>query len=163
MMNEQIKGMRDKDDTLAHLSDLDEGVVLPAEKAPKTRRGKTVFIFLALIALATIACVGGYFLLRGEKIDLKADKRMQEKMSSGGDIRRAAYDSIRDSLTTPSPAHSVPAPAEVAGSESASTKLAPTGGTDGERVSAPIQQGIAATLAPPPETILANPKPSPLI
>ena len=132
-MNEQAR-----DEARVKPSDLDEDVALPVEQLPKRNRKKKVIVFLALFALVVLTCVGGYALLRDNQVDLKANKRLPEKPSSGSDIQKAAFDSIRDSLAAPSP-----------------TPISPA---SGERVAPPIEPGIAATLAPPPEAI-ASPTP----
>src|SRR5262245_36481174 len=88
MTNEQMNEVDDLDDTQIKLSDLDEGVVLPGEK-PTRRRGKRVLLsVLAILLLIGVAAIGAYYLLRGEQIDLKANKRLEEKSPSGSDIRK---------------------------------------------------------------------------
>ncbi len=127
-----------RDEAQVKMGDADEDVALPTEHASRRNRKKKVIAVLGVFSLVTLTSVGGYVLLRGNRIDLKANKRLPEQPSSGADIQRAAFDSIRDSLAAPSP-----------------TPISPT---SGERVSPPIEQGIAATLAPPPEAI-ASPTP----
>lgn len=155
-MTEQITDVDERDDQQAKLSDLDEAEALPAGKTNK-RSGKRVLLAaFALILLIGVAGTGGYYLLRGNQVTLKADKRMPEKALSGSDIRKAAYDSISGSLTaqphTPLPAGD----GNQKGAVSPEMK-------SGERVSAPIQPGIAETLAPPPEALTAKPSPTPVV
>ncbi len=157
-MTERITDVDEREDQQAKLSDLDEGETLPAEK-PGRRRGRRVLLAaLALLLLLGMAGTGGYFLLRGKQVDLKADKRLPEKASSGSDIRKAAYDSIRDSLTVPSPT-ALPTGVAVGGLNQ--TGNASPGMAGGERVAPPIERGIAETLAPPPEAVTAKPSPTP--
>src|SRR5262249_4667096 len=103
MMTERMKEVDSGDNQQIRLSDVDGGVALPAEK-PGKRLGKRVLLsVLAILLLIGVAAIGGYFLLRGERVDLKANKRLEDKGASGSDIRKTAYDSISDSLTAPSP------------------------------------------------------------
>src|SRR5262245_7041868 len=90
MTTDRMKGVDEADDRQVSLSDVDGSVGLPGEK-PKKRRGKRVMLsVLAILLLIGVAAIGGYFLLRGEQIDLKANKRLEDKRSSGSDIRKAA-------------------------------------------------------------------------
>ena len=56
-------------------------------------------MLLALLLLVVVTAIGGWFLLRGERVDLKANKKLPEKIASGKDIKQAAFDSISGSLT----------------------------------------------------------------
>jgi hypothetical protein len=155
-MTEQITDVDERDGQQAKLSDLDEAEALPAGKTNK-RSGKRVLLAaFALLLLIGVAGTGGYYLLRGKQVNLKADKRMPEKASSGADIRKAAYDSISDSLTAQPPTTSPAGGGNQTGPVSAEMN-------SGEKVSAPIQSGIAETLAPPPEALTAKPAPTPVV
>src|SRR5262245_54555580 len=81
------------------LSGLDEGVRLPNEKARGNRRKRMLLALLAFLLLAAITGAGVYRLLRAKTVDLKANKRLAERVSNGEDIKKAAFDSIRASLT----------------------------------------------------------------
>jgi hypothetical protein len=154
MTTEQMKDVNDGDDRQVKLSDVDGSADLPAEK-PGKRRGKRVMLsVLAILLLIGVAAVGGYFLLRGERIDLKANKRMEDKVASGSDIRKAAYDSISDSLNAPSPAAS---PTGTAINQPSDQMNHASETAEGEKVLAPVQPDIAATLAPPPEVLTTKP------
>ena len=91
--------MDERDDQQAKLSDLDEVEALPAGNTNKRSSKRVLLAAFALLLLIGVPGTGGYYLLRGKQVNLKADKRMPEKASSGSDIRKAAYDSISDSLT----------------------------------------------------------------
>src|SRR5262249_45923210 len=99
MTTGRMKEIDDGGDRKVRLSDVDEGGDLPAEKLGKRRGKRALLSVLGVLLLIGVAAIGGYFLLRGEQIDLKANKRLEDKGSSGSDIRKAAYDSISDSLT----------------------------------------------------------------
>src|SRR5262249_53719338 len=150
MITERVTDVDERDDQQAKLADLDEAVALPAGKSNK-RRGKRVLLTaFALLLLIGLTVMGGYYLLRGKHVNLKADKRLPEKAARGSDIRKAAYDPISDSLTAQPPA-ALPA------SGSNQTEPASSGMKNSEKVPAPIQSGIAETLTPPPEALTAKP------
>jgi hypothetical protein len=141
MTTERMKEVDKENDSQVKLSDIDEGVILPGEK-PGKRRGKRVLLsVLALLLVTCGAAIGAYYLLRGEQIDLKANKRLEDKMSSGSDIRKAAYDSISDALNTPSPA-----PSGRAVNQSSD-----------QATPAPVEPDIAEAFPPPPEVGAAKP------
>jgi hypothetical protein len=160
-MSEQTAEAQERDEKQVTLSDLEVGITLPAERAQKSRRKRKAFVFFALIVLAAVTFFGGYLLLRSERVDLKASRRLQEKTSSGSDIRQAAFASISDSLITPSPAPVAEIPERKAASNVNQSEPISPSDVGGERVTAPIQPGISATLAPPPEAISAKPTPTP--
>ncbi|MGE0116188.1 MAG: hypothetical protein AB7T07_15060 [Steroidobacteraceae bacterium] len=161
-MNENQSELRSVEEPQVRLSDLEEGVRLPDEKPQRNRRRKVLLMLLALLLLVVVTAIGGWFLLRGERVDLKANKKLPEKIASGKDIKQAAFDSISSALSEPA---KVPAPSETgtpdltkqssAPGASEPMAAAPTINSD-ERVSVPTQPGIAATLAAPPEALAAS-------
>lgn len=146
------------------LSDLEEGVKLPQEIVRKSRRKRMLVALLALLVLLGITAFLVYRLMRSNTVELRADKKMVEKVSSGKDIRQAAFDSISAPLAGPiggpSPnteirnAGSDHSPAN-ASADSRNTIFARTAETNSGKVAAPIQPGISETIAPP-EALLAR-------
>ena len=108
-MNENQSELRSVEEPQVRLSDLEEGVRLPDEKPQRNRRRKVLLMLLALLLLVVVTAIGGWFLLRGERVDLKANKKLPEKIASGKDIKQAAFDSISSALSEPA---KVPAPSE---------------------------------------------------
>jgi hypothetical protein len=158
-MNEIQSELRDQTGPQVTLSELDEGVRLPDEKPRRNRRRKILFALFALILLAVVAVGGGYYLLRGKRVDVRANKRLPERVASGKDIKQAAFDSISDSLTGPvktaSPINA--GSAQQQPTVGALESIASASANDNvEKVSVPVQPGIAATLAPPPEALLTK-------
>ncbi|MGE0885472.1 MAG: hypothetical protein AB7P14_18140 [Blastocatellales bacterium] len=161
-MNENQSELQSAEEPQVRLSELEEGVRLPDEKPQRNRRRKVLLMLLALLLLVAVTAVGGWFLLRGERVDLRANKKLPEKIASGKDIKQAAFDSISGSLIEPvkAPASSgaggfdsmqqPPAPGA-----SKQISVAPTINGD-EKVSMPIQPGIATTLAAPPEALASG-------
>lgn len=149
----ELNAMEDEQEPIT-LAALDEGVRLPDEKPPSSRRRKLLFTLLALALLVAVTAAGGYYLLRGKRVELKANKPLPEKVASGKDIKQAAFDSLSDALIEPVKA---PQPTNASSAQpptSAPGSLADFSTTSGsERVAAPIQPGLAATLAPPPEAM----------
>ncbi|MGE0128986.1 MAG: hypothetical protein AB7U82_12980 [Blastocatellales bacterium] len=153
-MNENRADIQTDQEKPPSLSELEDGIKLPQEKTRRNRRKRLALSLFALLILAAITCFGAYHLMREKTVDLKANKKLTEKAPSGEDIKRAAFDSISDSLsgpvTTPSPnfANTNIASGQPLANAASETK--------GERVTAPIQSGISATLAPPPEALLTK-------
>ncbi len=153
-MNENRTDVQANQEVPPSLSELDEGIKLPQEKARGSRRKRIMVSLLALLILAAITGFGAYYLMRENTVDLKANKKLTEKVSSGEDIKQAAFDSISGSLTGPV---TIPSPsAEVANIASGQPPTNVASETKGEKVTTPIQPGISATLAPPPEALLAK-------
>jgi len=161
-MNENQSELQNQVEQQVTLSELEEGVHLPDERPRRKRRKKILLALLALLLLVAVTAVSGYYLLRGERVDVRANKKLPEKVTSGKDIKQAAFDSISGSLTgpvkTPSP-EQINNPGsrqqQTVGSTSESTTTALAADRT-EKVSVPVQPGIAATLAPPPEALLTK-------
>ncbi len=127
-------------------------------ESPNRRNGwKKLLMAGGLIALLLVTIGGGYFLLRGKDVKVKADGRKTEKITSGSDLQKAAFDSLAGSLNGasahPATDSAVPtigsgqtANAAIAGSDSS-----PTSSVSGTKIPPLAQPGIAMTLAPPPE------------
>lgn len=146
-MREKEFNTQNEPETPISLSVLDEGSELPKEMPRRSRRRKILLALLALLLLAGGSIAGGYYLLRGNRVDLKANKNLPEKVTSGKDIKQAAFDSIRDSLAEPAP--------PATNSDGYPPQSRPATATDSAgQVTVPEASGIAATLAPPPEALL---------
>lgn len=125
---------------------------------PNRRSGRKKLLMVGgLIALLLVTIGGGYLLLRGKDVKVKADGRKTEKITSGSDLQKAAFDSLTGALNGAS-AHPAtdgavltigseqPANAAMAGSASF-----PASSLSGSKVPPLAQPGIAMTLAPPLE------------
>ncbi|MBL8204466.1 MAG: hypothetical protein JNM09_09570 [Blastocatellia bacterium] len=142
--------------------------------APPTRSRKKKWLMLGgFVTLLLVTAVGGYFLLRGNEVNVKAVRKTPERVTNGSDLQQAAYDSLRGSLSSPPAPSATQTPAANIGSNQPTT-IAMAGVTPAPsaspsaspKASAPIQPGIAMTIAPPPEVMAtqATMKPSaPLI
>src|SRR5262249_15827153 len=137
------------------LSELEKGVRLPHEKPRGNRRRRMLIALMAFLILAAGAAVATYHLLQSQRVDLKANKKLSERVTSGNDIKQAAFDSISGSLTD---AIAKPSPTEEAPGVGLGQLAATAKPSDarGEKVFTPIQPEIAATLEPPPEALLAK-------
>jgi hypothetical protein len=151
-MNENQSELQSAEEPQVRLSDLEEGVRLPDEKPQRNRRRKVLLMLLALLLLVVVTAIGGWFLLRGERVDLKANKKLQEKIASGKDIKQAAFDSISGSLTPLKAGDTDPTKPSLVTVASEQMAAGPAI-NNGEKVSVPNQPGIAATLAAPPEAL----------
>lgn len=145
-----------------HLQDVTEDKTL--EVAPPTSSRKKKWLMVGgLVTLLLLTAVGGYFLLSGKEVNVKAVRKTPERVTNGSDLQQAAYDSLRGSLSSP-PAASVPqSPAANIGSNQPATvaiagvtpsPTASPGATP--KAAASIQSGIAMTIAPPPELAANN-------
>jgi hypothetical protein len=163
-MAEIESDLQENQEQAPRLSDLEDGVKLPQESVPKSRRKRLLFALLALLVLAAVTIFFTYRLMRGNTVDLRADKNSAGVVASGKDIRQAAFDSISGSL--PDPVGVVSPNAGMANTSSGqppagtptssqNTILAQVAETKGEKVAAPIQRGISETIAPP-EALLAR-------
>lgn len=164
-MAEIESNLQENQEEAPSLSDLEEGMKLPQEIVHKSRRKRMLFALLALLVLAWITVFLVYRLMRGNTVELRADKKPVEKVSSGKDIRQAAFDSISGSLTEPiggpppntgiaNTGSGLPSMDKSPGSPGSVFSKATE--TRGEKVTAPIQTGISETIAPPPEALLTR-------
>ena len=87
------------DESPISLAALEEGVEFPEEKPKRRRRKKLLVMLLILLLLGTATTLGSYYLLRSERVNLQAKRKLPEKIASGKDIQQAAFDSISSSLT----------------------------------------------------------------
>ncbi len=154
-MNENQTDLRSAEEPQVRLSDLEEGVRLPDEKPQPNRRKRVLLMLLALVLLVVVTAIGGWFLLRGERVDLKANKKLPEKIASGQDIKQAAFDSISGSLAPLEPGNTASTKQPSVAVASEQMTAAPAINKD-EKVSVPVQPGIAATLAAPPQVLAAG-------
>jgi hypothetical protein len=157
-MTEIESNLQGNQEPAPSLSDLEEGVKLPQAIGHKSRRKRMLFALLALLVLAGITVFLVYRLMRGNTVELRADKKLAERVSSGKDIRQAAFDSISGSLNEPVSGPSPNSGIANSGSEqppvnkspgSQNTILTLAAETKGGKVAAPIKHGITETLAPP--------------
>ncbi|MGE0133125.1 MAG: hypothetical protein AB7U82_34035 [Blastocatellales bacterium] len=133
-------------------------------ESPNRRSGrKKLFMAGGLIVLLLLTMCGGYFLLRGKDVQVKADGRKIEKITSGSDLQKAAFDSLTGSLNG-APAHPATDGAvtaissgQTANAPMAGSASSPASSLSGAKIPSPAQPGIAMTLAPPPEAIAPEP------
>ena len=146
------------------LKDVTEEGALPKRIQPRRGRKKIVMAG-ALCALLTVMVMAGYFLLRGKDVQVNASRWATDKITSGSDLQKAAYDSLGASLKGPAPFAPPSAPATNIGSGQrtdvtmAGVAPSPASAVENEsapKIPAPIQPGIAMTLAPPPEASLSK-------
>ena len=146
------------------LKDVTEEGALPKRTQPRRGRKKIVMVS-ALCALLTFTVMAGYFLLRGKDVQVNASRRATDKITSGSDLQKAAYDSLGASLKGSEPLAPPSAPATNIGSGQrtnvtmAGVSSSPASAVENEsapKIPAPIQPGIAMTLAPPPEASLSK-------
>src|SRR5215813_4103759 len=146
------------------LKDVTGEGALPKRTQPRRGRKKAVMAG-ALCALLTFTVMAGYFLLRGKDVQINASRRATDKITSGSDLQKAAYDSLGASLKGPAPFAPPSAPATNIGSGQrtnvamAGVAPSPASAVENEsapKIPAPIQPGIAMTLAPPPEASLSK-------
>lgn len=148
------------DDEL-RLKDVTEAESLPNEHIKRGGRKKKLVMLVALGALLIVTAVGGYFLLAGREVQVKPGRRAAEKITSGADLQKAAYDSLRGSLAGPLAEAATPA-ANIGLGQSPALAMAgvtpsPVASDAGTpKASAPAQSGIALTLAPPAEAVMTR-------
>lgn len=146
-----------------HLQDVTEDETLDVAPPARSRKKKLLMIG-GLVTLLLVTGVGGYFLLSGKEVNVRATRKTPERVTNGSDLQQAAYDSLRGSLASSPPA----AVGQNAGANiglNQPTTIAMAGVTPSPAVStspspkptAPIQSGIAMTIAPPPEVIANSP------
>ena len=142
-----------------HLQDVTEDETEIVAPPAKSRKKKWLMLG-GLVLLLLVTAVGGYFLLRGNEVNVKAVRKTPERVTNGSDLQQAAYDSLRGSLSSPPAPSATQSPAANIGSNQPTT-IAMAGVTPSPSVSpsatpkstAPIQSGIAMTIAPPPEVM----------
>jgi hypothetical protein len=145
-----------------NLKDVTEGASLPPESAKRSGGKKRLVMAGGLVVLLILVAIGGYALLGERQLQVKATRKNAEKITSGADLQKAAYDSLKGSLdapaTTDQPAANIgegqtttiamagvtPSPAPANGQSATSKPLAPA------------QSGIAMTIAPPPDAATEN-------
>jgi len=146
------------------LKDVTEKGALPKRTQPRRGRKKIVMAG-ALCALLTFTVMAGYFLLRGKDVQVNASRRATDKITSGSDLQKAAYDSLGASLKGAAPLAPPTAPATNIGSGQrtnvamAGVAPSPASVVENEsapKIPAPVQPGIAMTLAPPLEASLSK-------
>jgi hypothetical protein len=125
-------------------------VQLPPDLQPQRRWQRKLWASVGLLALLGLTGAWAYWQWRGQRLALRAQPRRTASASSGQDLKRAAYATLRDALEgvpgTPAPGN-LPAPTAGTPAPQATPLAAP----DQERVPAVWPPGGAATLAPPPE------------
>lgn len=151
------------EDGAVSLKDVVEEGTLPSQPSKRGGRKKKLLMAAALSVLVLLTITGGYFLLRGKDVQVKANRKAAARVTSGADLQKAAYDSLRGSLTTPVNGTSAVAPATNAGAgQEPNIRIAgvtPSPSTASDAASpapAPIQSGIAMTIAPPIEMAAAR-------
>ncbi len=133
------------DDALK-LDDLAEDADRSSDNTKRRSRRKRLVMLVSLLLLLIIVASGGYLLLGEKQLQVKATQRPTEKITSGADLQKAAYDSLKGLIDAPAPGSN----------QSISTGGNPSPTPSAEyrettKPSAPIQSGIAMTIAPPPE------------
>lgn len=145
-----------------NLKDVTEDANLPPKPAKRSGGKKRLVMAGGLLVLLILVAIGGYALLGERQLQVKATRKNAEKITSGADLQKAAYDSLKGSLdtsaTTDQPAANIgegqtttiamagvtPSPAPANGQSAAPKPLAPT------------QSGIAMTITPPPDAATGN-------
>jgi hypothetical protein len=154
-----------QDQHQVRLKDVTEEGALPNRTQPRRGRKRLVMI-CALCALLAATAMGGYLFLRGKEVQVKASRKAAEKITSGSDLQKAAYDSLNGSLNGSATGVSTTATANNIGSgQRADVAMAgvtpsPASVVEKERapkIPAPAQPGIAMTIAPPAEALLSKP------
>ncbi len=126
-----------------NLNDAMEDAESSSDKAKRSSRKKKLVMSASLLLLLAIVASGGYLLLGERQLQVKATPQATEKITSGADLQKAAYDSLKGLIDAPAPGANPSSP--TGGSPSPAPTIEPT------KPSAPIQSGIAMTIAPPPE------------
>jgi hypothetical protein len=148
------------DDEL-RLKDVTEADSPPNENVKRGGRKKKLVMLAALGALLIVTAVGGYFLLAGREVQVKPGRKAPEKITSGADLQKAAYDSLRGLLgggmteaVTSATNIGLGQPATAAMAGGTPSPVASNAATP--KTSAPAQPGIALTLAPPVEAAMTK-------
>jgi cytoskeletal protein RodZ len=127
-------------------TDISEGADLSPDKAKRSSRKKKLVMLVSLLLLLMILVSGGYLLLGEKQLQVKATQRPTEKITNGADLQKAAYDSLKGLIDAPAPSLNQSIPAGRSPSPTPTMDRSET-----TKTSAPIQSGIAMTIAPPPE------------
>jgi hypothetical protein len=145
-----------------NLKDVTEDANLPPESAKRSGRKKRLVMIGGLVVLLILVAIGGYTLLGERQLQVKASRKHAEKITSGADLQKAAYDSLKGSLD--SSATSGQSAANIG--EGQTTAIAMAGVTPSPAPAneqsatlkplAPAQSGIAMTIAPPPDAATGN-------
>jgi hypothetical protein len=140
----------------------EEAEALPPENNQRSTRKKKLIMISGLVCLLIVAGIGGYLLLSGKQVQVKAMRRAGEKLTSGTDLQKAAYDSLKGSLDTPASNTEVPA-TNIGAGQSPLVNMAGvmpsvpnSSKTDPAKTNPAVQSGIAMTIAPPPEVVREN-------
>lgn len=155
-MSDELENRSDEE---LHLKDVTEEGELPADITKRSSRKKKLVMIGGLFGLLLVAGIGGWFLFGGKQVQVNAVRRAGEKITSGTDLQKAAYDSLKDSLDAPV-SNAADTLATNVGAGQPST-VAITGVTPSSAPSqspskaalTPAQSGIAMTIAPPPEAV----------
>jgi cytoskeletal protein RodZ len=127
-------------------TDISEGADLSSNKEKRSSRKKKLVMLVSLLLLLMILVSGGYLLLGEKQLQVKATQRPTEKITSGADLQKAAYDSLKGLIDAPAPGLNPSSPTSGSPSPTPTTER-----SEMIKPSAPIQSGIAMTIAPPPE------------
>ena len=147
-----------------HLQDVTEDETLEIAPTASSRKKKLLMIG-ALIVLLLLTAVGGFFLLSGKEVNVRATRKTPDRVTNGSDLQQAAYDSLRGSLSSsPSAAVGQSGGANIGTNQPTTIAMAgvapspAVSPSPSPKATAPIQAGIAMTIAPPPE-VTANTTP----
>lgn len=130
---------RPNDDGL-NLKELAEDANLSLEGVKGSKRKKKLIMIIGLFFLLILFISGAYFLLRANQVQVKASNRATAKITSGADMQKAAYDSLKGTLDAPA-----------VGATAINTGPGQSSSPNGNSSPASVQSGIAMTVAPPPE------------
>lgn len=142
----------------------EEAGELSTENNQRSTRKKKLIMVGGLACLLIVAGIGGYLLLTGKQVQVKAMRRAGEKLTSGTDLQKAAYDSLKGSLDAP--ASNLPgdvSATNIGAGQSPIVNMAGvmpsvpnTSKTDPAKTNPAVQSGIAMTIAPPQEAVREN-------
>ena len=152
-MADELKNQVDEE---LHLKDVTEAGELPME-IPRSRK-KKLMMFGCLAGLLIVAGLGGYWLLTGKQVQVKAMRRAGEKLTSGTDLQQAAFDSLKGSLDAPVTNPSDVSATNIGAGQPSTIAMAGVMPSvpnltkpDPGKTNLAVQSGIAMTIAPPPE------------
>ncbi len=155
MMERELKTELPLDDEPEiHLADITEKDAEGLEVPQRASRKKKLVMLGALLALCAVTALGGYYLLAGKRVQVNAKRKPGERITSGADLQKAAYDSLKGSLTEPV-ADTNGAASNIGTGQAATLAMAGVAVTPApvaERMTATnTRDGIAQTVAPPPD------------